>query len=98
MLVAVTQRDQRVFNAAFLREFLGATSEHEKRFAARFFAHVDIAPTHRFANPGAERFRDRFFRRETRGQMSRRKFHRHRIFDFAGRKNTIQKAIAETLD
>jgi hypothetical protein len=30
--------------------------------------------------------------------MARRKFHRHRIFDFAVGENTMEKSIPETVD
>ncbi|PYK36319.1 MAG: hypothetical protein DME54_01650 [Verrucomicrobia bacterium] len=33
-----------------------------------------LAPTHRFADPGAERFRNSHFCSETRSQMARREF------------------------
>jgi len=33
-----------------------------------------LAPTHRFADPGAERLRNSHFCSETRSQMSRREF------------------------
>jgi hypothetical protein len=46
----------------------------------------------------AERFRDSFFRRETRGQMARWKFHRHRIFNLAISKNSLEEMIAKSID
>src|SRR5207249_6306013 len=63
-----------------------------------FFPDVDVAPTHRFAYPGAERFCHGFLAGKARSQMSFRKFHRHRIFDLAIRENAAQKTITESID
>lgn len=62
-----------------------------------FFLDVDVAPTHGFADPGAERFCYRFLAGETRSQMALREFHRHRIFDFTICENAMQETISETL-
>ncbi|HET6888549.1 MAG TPA: hypothetical protein VFH87_11580, partial [Candidatus Udaeobacter sp.] len=35
---------------------------------------------------------------ETRGQMTRRKFHRQRIFNLAIGKNAMEKTIAKSID
>jgi len=59
--------------------------------------HIDLLPAHRFSDPGAECFRDGFFRREARRKMARRKFHRLRILDFARREHAVEKTFAETI-
>src|SRR4030095_7064723 len=70
-------------------ELLRRPGKDEKRFAAGFFADVDVAPAHGFADSGAECFRNSFLRCETRSQMACREFHRHRIFDFTIGKDTM---------
>src|SRR6266498_408075 len=79
-------------------KFLRRSGKDQVRFAARLLSNIDVAPTHRFADAGAERFRNCFFSRETRSQMPRRKFHRHRILNLALGENTMEKTITKTVD
>src|SRR5947207_14522245 len=69
-----------------------------KRLAARLFANIDVAPAHRFADSGAECFRNSFFRCKPRSQVARWEFHRHRILNLAVGENTVKKSITETID
>jgi len=92
--LSVAKTDPNLFYPAFASHLFRPTAQDDKRFATLFFLHVEIAPTHRFSNPGPERLRKRLLRRETRRQMAGREFHRLRIGDLALRKNTLQKAIA----
>src|SRR5438552_10489841 len=94
-MLGVAEGDQRGNHAALGRELLRWTGKDQKRFAVWFLANVDVAPTHRFADAGAESFGNRFLRRKTRGQMTRGKFHRHGIFNFAFGEDAMKKAIAE---
>src|SRR5215471_20244446 len=94
----VTERDERRSDAAFRGETFGRPRKNEKRFAALFLADIDIAPAHRFADPGAESFCHCFFAGETRSQMSFREFHRHRIFDFTICEDAMQESLSESLD
>src|SRR6266567_465188 len=82
----------------FCGKLLRWSRKYEKRFAAWLFANIDVAPAHCFANPGAECFRNGFFRRKPRSQVACREFHRHRIFNLAVGENTVKKAITKTLD
>lgn len=97
-MIGVAERDECGGYAAFCGQFLGWSGEDEKRFAARFFLDVDVAPAHRFANAGAERFGDGFFSCKPRSQMASGKFHRHRILNFAIGENAMKKAFAKTID
>src|SRR6266852_852701 len=94
----VTECDQRGSHAAMLRQVLRRSVENEKWFAAWFLANVDVAPTHRLADTGAERFGYGFFRGEARSQMSRRKFQRQRVLDLALRENAREKFFAEEIE
>ena len=98
VMLSVTKCDKRRSNAALCGKLLRWPRKNEKWFAAWFFANVEIAPAHGFADSGAEGFRNSFFRREARRQMARREFHRHRIFDFTVGENTVEKSISETID
>src|SRR5713101_1475851 len=82
----------------FCGEFLRWPGKYKKRFAARLLSNIDVAPAHCFADAGAERFRNSFFRCETRSQMSRGKFHRYRILNLAVGENTAEKSIAKSVD
>ena len=97
-MFGVTESDQGRSDAALYGKLLRGSRKNQKRFATLFFPNVDIAPAHRLANPGTERFCHRFLACETRSQMTRREFHRHRIFDLAIGKNAVQKAISESID
>ena len=48
--------------------------------------------------PVPNAFETASLRGETRSQMARREFHRHRIFDFTVGKNTMEKTVPETID
>src|SRR5439155_26396103 len=82
----------------FCGEFLSRSGKDQVRFAAWLFLNIDVAPAHRFADPGAERFRNSFFRREARSQMPRRKFHRHRILNLTIGEDTAEKSVAKPVD
>jgi hypothetical protein len=97
-MIGVAERDERGSHAAFCCQFLRGAGKHKEWFSTWFFADVDVAPAHRFANAGTECFGDGFFPSETRGQMARRKFHRHRILNFAIGENAMKKAFAEAVD
>src|SRR5437762_7863834 len=79
-------------------EFMCWSGKDEKWLATRLFADVDIAPAHCLSNSRAERLRNSFFRRKPGSQMTRRKFHRHRILDLAIGKDTMKKPVAEAVD
>jgi len=96
-MIGVTERNQGGSYAAFRGEFPGWPGENKEGFAAWFLADIDVAPAHCLTNAGAECLRNSFFAGETRGQMARRKFHRHRILDLALGKNAMKKAFAETV-
>ena len=98
VMLGVAEGNERGNYAALGREFLRGSGKDEKRLAVWFFLNVDVAPTHCFADASAESFRNRFFRCKTRGQMTRRKFHRHGIFNFAIGEDAMKKAIAEAID
>src|SRR5207247_9458821 len=87
-------QSNRTVHCAFMRH----PRKIETRFAAWLLLHVDIAPAHRLAYPGAECFRNCFFRGETRSQVARGKFHRHGIRDFAIGKYTMEEFFAKTLN
>src|SRR5260370_26256634 len=97
-MLSVAERDEGRRDAALCSKLLRRSRKNQKWFASRSFLDVDVAPTHRFANAGAERFRHSLFCRETRSQMASRKFHRHRIFDLAVRENPMQKTISEPIN
>src|ERR1051325_6077252 len=61
VILGMTECDQGRSDAARCRQFLSRPGKDEKRFAAIFFADVDVAPAHRLTDPGAERFGHRFF-------------------------------------
>ena len=97
-MLGVAEGNERGNYAALGREFLRGSGKDEKRLAVWFFPNVDVAPAHCFADAGAESLRNRFFRRKPRGQMTRRKFHRHGIFNFAISEDAMKKAISEAID
>ena len=68
VLFGMAERNKGRRDAAFCASFR-RPGKNEEWFAALFFADVDVAPTHRFADAGAERFCNGLFARETRGQM-----------------------------
>src|SRR5213594_332933 len=98
VMLGVTKCNQRGSDAPFCSKLLRWPRKNQERFAIAFFPDVDIAPTHRFAYPGAERFCHGFLAGKARSQMSFWKFHRHRIFDLAIRENAMQKTITESSD
>jgi hypothetical protein len=93
----MTECDKGRRDAALRSKLLRRSRKNEKRFAARSFSDIDVSPTHGFADPGAERFRNSFLRRKTRSQMPGRKFHRHRVLNLAVGKNTMEKSISKTV-
>jgi hypothetical protein len=97
-MFGVAESDESRSYAAFRSKCLRRPRKDEKRFAAFFFSNVDVAPAHGLADPGAERFCHRFFSSETSSQMARRKFHRHRIFNFTLGKNAMQKTISKSVN
>jgi hypothetical protein len=98
VVFGMAERDQGRSYAALCGKCFGRSGKNQKRFATGFFSDVDATPTHRFAYPGAERFCYRFLPGEARSQMALRKFHRHRVFDFAIRENAMQKPISESIN
>src|SRR5262245_50451528 len=76
----------------------GRSRKNQKRFATLFFLNVDVAPAHRFADSGTERLCHRLFSGETRSQMTRREFHRHRIFDFTIGENSMEETISKPVN
>ena len=97
MMFGVTESNQRRSHAPPCGKCFGWTRQDKERFAALFSSDIDVAPTHRLANPGAERLCHSFFPSKTRGQMALREFHRHGIFDLAGGENAMQETISEPL-
>src|SRR4029077_4837654 len=95
---SVAESDESRSDAPFCGKSFRRPRKNQERFAALFFANIDVAPAHRFADSGAERFRHCFFARETRGQMAFREFHRHRIFNFTICEDSMQKSVSESLD
>jgi hypothetical protein len=98
VIIGVAEGDECGRYAAFPGQFLRGAGKDKKWFSTWFFADVDVTPAHRFADAGAECFGYRFLSGEARGQMSRRKFHRHGIFDFLVGENAMKKAFAETIE
>ena len=98
MMLGMAKRHERSRDSPLCYEFASSSRENEKRFAAGLFLDVDVAPTHRLADTGAECLRDSFFGRKTRSKMARWKFHRHRIFNLAVGKNAVEKTIAKSID
>ena len=97
-MLGVTKRDERGSDTAPCRQLFGRSRKNQKRFATLFFPDVDVAPAHRFAYPGAERFCHCFLACESRSQVARRIFHRHRIFNLTIRKHPLQKTISKAID
>ncbi len=97
-MLSMTECDKRGSDAALCSKLLRRSRKNQKRLTARSFSDIDVAPTHRFADASAKRFRNSFLCRETHSQMSRWKFHRHRILNFTVGKNTMEKSIAEPID
>src|SRR6266567_1141447 len=83
--------------AAFCGKLLRWSRKYEKRFAAGLFANIDVAPAHRFADAGAECFRNGLLRRKPRSQVARWAFHRHRLFNLALGENAMKKSIPNTV-
>src|SRR4030095_12884556 len=98
IIVGVTENDQRRSYAPFCCKSFGRSRKNQKGFAALFFANIDVAPAHRFAYPGAERFCHCLFARETCSQMALREFHRHRIFNLTICEHAMQEPVSESFD
>src|SRR5437660_1164768 len=98
VMLGVTQTDPGGFHRTLFRERLGPTVYYQKRFAAFFLVHVDIAPAHYFANASPECFRDRFLRREPGREMARWKFHREAISNLALGENPLHETFAKTIE
>jgi hypothetical protein len=60
--------------------------------------HIDVTPAHGFSNASTECFRHRFFCREPRCEMARRKFHRLAIDNFALGENPVHKTFTKAID
>ncbi len=60
-------RDRDIFHAQPFSDLACYTLESQRRFAARFTAHFDVAPAHSTAPAGAKRLHRRFFRGEPAG-------------------------------
>ena len=56
VMFSMTEGHESGSHTARDREFLRRAGKDEKRFAARFFADVDVAPAHGLSNAGAECF------------------------------------------
>src|SRR5262245_48101695 len=97
-MLGMAKRDERSGDAASRSEFFGRPGENKEWFTARLFLDVDVTPSHRFADSGAECFRNSLFRRETRSQVTGREFHRHRVFNLAIGKNAMKKTVAESVN
>src|SRR5438094_143908 len=95
VMLGMTKRNECGSDSASCGEFVGRSGENEKWFAARLFLDVDVAPTDCFADAGAECLGNSLFCRETRSQMTRREFHRHRVFNLAVGENTLEKTFAK---
>src|SRR5436190_16728227 len=67
------------------------------RFAAVLAADFDIQPAKVFADPGPERFRDRFLGGETRRDKRPRIFVGEAIFGFARKENPAKETFPEFL-
>src|SRR5438874_8484236 len=98
VMLGMTQTDPGGLHRPLLGEGVGSAVKDQKRLAAFFLVHVDIAPAHRFPNASAERFRHRFFRRKPGREMARWKFHRLAIGDLALGKNPLHKTLTKTID
>src|SRR5262249_38023841 len=98
MMLGVTERDQGGGHPPFTAKVFSRPTQYQKRFAAGFLSDINAPPAHRFADPGAERFRDRLLRGETRRQMAGWKFHRHRILDFTNSKNAMEKSFSKSVE
>src|SRR6266480_61463 len=98
VMFGMAESDEGGRYAAFCGKLLGWSRKYEKRFAAGLFANIDVAPAHRFADAGAECFRNGFLRRKPRSQVASWEFHRHRIFNLAVGKDTMKKSITKTVD
>ena len=72
--------------------------QNQKRFAAFFLMHIDVTPAHGFSNASTECFRHRFFCREPRREMARRKFHRLAIDNFALGENPVHKTFTKAIE
>src|SRR4051812_48570670 len=97
MILRVAQRDQHLRNVSFLCQLLRPTLEHDIGLTTFFPPDINILPPHRLPNPGPERLRQRFLRREPSPQMARRKFHRLRIRNLTFRENAFQKPFTKAL-
>src|SRR5882724_12134816 len=98
MMLGMAKRDECGSDSASCREVLSRPGQNKEWFAARLFLDVDVAPTHCFADAGAECLGNSLFCRETRSQMASREFHRHRVFNLAVGENTLEKTIAKSID
>ena len=97
-MLGVTQADPDVRHAALSGELLCTAFEDHERLTAPLPMDIDVAPTHRFTDAGAERFRDRFLGSEACREMARGIFHGLAIRDFAFREDAVEEALTETLE
>src|SRR2546422_11211309 len=98
MMIGVAECDERMRYAPLRSKLLRGSGKDKKRFAAGFSSDVDVAPTHGFADSGAEGLRHSFLSSKSRGEMSRGKFHRHRILNFAICEDAMKKTVAKTIE
>jgi hypothetical protein len=97
IILRVAESDERGSDSPSCGKSISRSRKNQKWFAAFFSTNVDVAPAHCLAYPGAERFGSRLLTGESRSQMTLRKFHRHRIFNFTICENAPQKAVSELL-
>jgi hypothetical protein len=81
--------------AALLQERLSFFVENDEWFAAFFSAHFHVVPAELRADAGAERFGNRFFRREPRRDEWRGIFVRETIGNFRREQDALHKTFAE---
>src|SRR5579862_119185 len=98
VMIRVAEADHHFPDAAFPGKLQRSAMQDGKRFARGLAAHFDVPPAHAAADARAERFRDRFLRREPRREMPGGVFHGIAIGDLVLEEDAVQEPLAKALE
>src|SRR5689334_17490480 len=98
VVTVVRQGEQHVVTAARQAQLSCASMQDEPRRLAAVTAHLEVAPAHAEAQPGAQRLRGRLFGGEARGKVRHRIPPGTTVGDLAVGEDTAEKALVPARD